>query len=592
MSDYIRNSRNVCKSRYEWKTRPTNGDPVALAAELKISPVAARALINRGYGSNPDADPFMLTPRIDALRDPRGMKDMDIAVKRLIKAIQNKEKILVYGDYDADGVCSAAVTVGLLEAAGAIASAAIPEREREGYGLSEKSLPLIAETTPDLILTVDNGVTAHQAVAALRALNIDVIVTDHHLPEATLPDAVAVVNPMRADCRYPFKGLSGAGVAFQVCRALALELSGGTKRPVKVFQDALDAALPLVALATVADVMPLLDENRAIVRYGLAMMPNATAPGVRLLAEKAMRGKTKLRADAIGYQIGPRINAAGRMGEARTAYDLLRAPDEKTADDLFARLDELNNLRQRTERALTKSATAMVSDPAPAGIVVSGGPDWHPGVLGIVAGRLSDQFNRPTVAISFNDDGDGKGSARSITGVDIRQLLEVCASHLTGFGGHSQAAGLSLKRESLDSFISAFVDAAAAAQPDGSMPPFLLTDGEISLSDCNQNLVDDIARIEPFGEAFPSPLFIARGVRFAGEIQLMGKSQSHLSAMIYQPGGRAFRAVGFNLGDRFEELKKRRREGAFDFVFEPSVNEFNGNTTIELMIKDFSESES
>ena len=478
-----------------------------LAARGCTDPAAAQALLGQG---EPLSDPFLLT-------------DMDKAVVRIQEAIENEELMVIYGDYDVDGISATAILYECLTSQGAHVRCKLPTRG-SGYGLTRAALESLASKGFKLVVTVDNGISAVEEAACAKELGLDLIITDHHLPGDTLPDAIAVVDPKRPDDESPFKDLCGAGVAFKLCAALEgcdpaelLEMYG-----------------ELAALGTVADVMPLVGENRTIVREGLSLLQDTMRPGLHALLESAGCGGKPVTADTVSYSLAPRLNAAGRMDNAAVALKLLLCGDEDQATGIAERLAEINTERQQTEQQVFAAALqALEADPARTRdrVLVVSGEDWHPGVIGIVAARLMERFSRPVIVISMHE-GEGRGSGRAPDPFDLHSALADCAQYLTRFGGHAAAAGVEIEEENLAAFrqtINAWA-AAHAAPPEAVS---LRLDAAATLGELNLENVGELARLAPFGRENPTPVLLVQHA-FVDGIWPMGAEGRHTRIRLRQ----------------------------------------------------------
>ena len=552
-----------------------------IAAECGISRVTAQVLVNRGVRDAQSAAKF-LKPELSALEDPSLMADIDVAADRIREAAAGKQRILVFGDYDVDGVTSCALMQGLLKLCGADCEVYLPRRCVEGYGLSKLAVEEVIARKPDLVVTVDCGIRAVDEVESLRAAGIDVIVTDHHPPGRTIPSAVAVLDPKRKDCTYPFDELAGVGVALKLAWAVARRFSRAKKVSPELRSFLMDS-LGLVALGTVADVVPLVGENRVLVKYGLGVLSAGTPPGVRILADVA-RLKGPITANDIAFRLGPRINAAGRTGKADDALELLLEKEAARARQLALSLDRANRERQRLEGRILRAAAALpeAKDDSRASIVLGSG-DWHSGVVGIVASRLADRTGRPAALVAF-DGEEGRGSARSVTGVDLGRALAECEGTLIGYGGHSAAAGVRVERGKLEEFREAFENAVRRQLGGGLPEPVLEFDAEVGPEDLSLSLAEEIVRLEPFGHGSPKPVFCARGMELGGNIRPLGADGRHF-AFRASCGGRELRAVAFNFAHRRRELEDNAWHPV-DIAFELNMSAWSGPEGFELLVKD------
>jgi single-stranded-DNA-specific exonuclease len=562
--------------RWVFPAPPDDAAVERLGRELRLPPALCRLLVQRGFGEPAAARDF-LRPHAGHIHPPELLAGIGDAVARISRAIAARETILVHGDYDVDGICSTALFVRALRMMGARAVPFVPHRLTDGYDLSDAGVRAAAEAGATLILTADCGIVAHDAVARARAAGIDVVVTDHHTPGPTLPPAAAVVNPSRADCAYPYSGLAGVGVAFKVCCALA--------RATGFPEERLHAFLDLVAVATIADIAPLSGENRALVRWGLRNLPRTPNPGLRALLDATGLGaRAEITAGQVGYVLAPRINAVGRMGEALRGVRLLLTDDPAEAAEIAAVLEEENRWRQGVEGETLKEALAALEvgfDPARDRAVVLASEGWHPGVIGIVASRLVERLHRPAVMIAIGEDGEGKGSARSIPAFHLYEAMRACGEHLVRFGGHRVAAGCSIRRERVDAFREAFNGCAAAALGEDDLVPEVRIDLEMELRHADGDLVRMLRHAGPFGAGNATPVFAARGVHSVGRPRVVGNG--HLKLRLGGAGA-ALDAIGFGMAGRWEDA--RLADGPLDVAFKLEENTWNGRTSVQAKLVD------
>ncbi len=525
----------------QWKLKPTQGDFVRLAEKLNIHPVMARILVSRGVDS-PSAAGRFLSPGWHEILNPRDLPDMDRAVSRTVRAIQRRERILVFGDYDVDGVMATAILVNAIRIAGGEARWSMPHRLLDGYGLREKHVNAAHETGAGVIITADCGVRSHDAVRHANSRGIDVIVTDHHLPEPDLPPALAVVNPNLSGSAYRNPHVCGAGVAYQ----FVSELLRAIRMPDRRIQELLASFVKLAAIATISDVMPLVGENRAIVHLGLRGLAETRAPGLRLLLESAsVANGHSITAREIAFRVAPRINAAGRLQHASLIMDLLAARDSGRARALAESLEKINCRRKQEQtRVLEEIGDISEPDPKPRVLVFSG-RGWHRGVLGIVAARLVERFRRPVFVLS-EENGFAYGSGRSVAGINLNSLLERVRHHLETFGGHDQAAGLTLRIER----IAAFREDICAACPDARAEEGIEIDANLRLAEI-AHMWPEITRLEPFGHGNPNPIFATR-VRIESPPIFVSTS---VSKMRVQQNGRIFEVKQFGPGEESVEMQ-------------------------------------
>jgi single-stranded-DNA-specific exonuclease len=519
----------------------------ALRASLRIGAPAAKMLLHRGLGEPACAQRF-LHPSLDELHDPLSMRDMPRALDRLRKAIGAGERILIYGDYDVDGTASVVLLTKAIEMAGGSATFHIPHRLQDGYGMRTEVVEHAAAEGIRLIVSVDTGIRAGEVVARANELGIDVIVTDHHLPEAELPPAVAVLNPNRPDCCYPEKNLCGAGVAFKLVQALLGTLDW---RPEKL-RRVTESFLKLVAIATVADVVPLTGENRVMVKHGLSGLGDVRNPGLRALLEVAGFSKSNVpTARQVAFQIAPRLNAAGRMDTARVVVELFLTSDPERARMLAAQLHDQNAERQQVEAQIREACELLEVDESAAALVYYA-EDWHRGVLGIVASRLVERLHRPVFVLGRNSqDGLAQGSGRSIPAFHLLDALESMPDLFVRFGGHEHAAGVTMECGRVPEFRERFqAYAAARLQPEDFLPE-LAVDGVIALNEITDRSAAEVFSLAPFGHGNPPPLFAAMDVEVAG--QPAPWNEKHLRVVLRQ-GARSLALKAWNFAGRVAEM--------------------------------------
>lgn len=558
--------------RWELPEPVDEGRVRVLSQELSLPLDLCRILVARGHGEPEEARTF-LRPRVESLPEPGSLRDLTRAVERIQTALDSGEQILVHGDYDVDGICAAALLTRWLRRLGGRAEAFVPHRLRDGYDLGEGGLRRARECGASLLVTVDCGIVAHQAVQAARDQGLDVIVTDHHAPGTELPQALAVVNPNRADDDSGRGVLCGAGVAFQLCRALA-EARGFPLE--SVLED-----LDLVALATVADLVPLEGENRVLVRTGLRALERTRKPGLRALLDVCgMEGRPE--AGRVGFTLAPRINAVGRMEDAAQALELLLTDDPDVARRLAEIADGVNRTRQEEDRRTLDEALAQLEgtfDPERDWGVVLAGEGWHPGVIGIVASRVVERVHRPVVMVAL-DGESGRGSARSIPGLHLRDALARCGEHLGRFGGHAAAAGMDVARDRLDAFRTAFNRTVREVLDPERLRPRLRIDAECDPGSVTLELADRLRHLGPHGIGNPRPVFLARELTVEGAREV---GKGHLK-MRLEGGGRTLEAIGFSMVDRFPPVEWG--EGRVDAVFQLTVNDYRGRRTPQLKLLD------
>jgi len=525
-------------------------DPQQVAA-LGLTAPAARVLVHRGF-ADPEAARRFLDPAFGDLHDPMLLRDMPEAVARLRQAIRKGEGILLYGDYDVDGTTSVVLLTKAIELAGGVAGYHVPHRLKDGYGMRAEVVEAAAADGVKLIISVDTGIRAGEVVRRANELGIDVIVTDHHLPEADLPPAVAVLNPNRPDCRYPEKNLCGAGVAFKLVQALLATLEWPADRHRRVCE----SLLKMVAIATVADVVPLTGENRVIVQHGLKGLRSVRNPGLRALLDVAGFSVTVPSARQVAFQIAPRINAAGRMDTARAVVELFLTADPERARELARQLHDLNAERQQVEAEIRERCDRIAVDGGQAALVYFA-EDWHRGVLGIVASRLVERFHRPAFVLGVNpDDGLAQGSGRSIPAFHLLAALESMRDLFVRFGGHQHAAGVTLEAARVDEFRERFNAYAAAHLDPEDFLPRVETDAVVELRDITDRAVAEVFRLAPFGHGNPPPLFAALDAEVAGPPVVW--NEKHLKLLVRQ-NGRTLVLKAWNFAERAAELPARAR---------------------------------
>jgi single-stranded-DNA-specific exonuclease len=543
-----------------------------LSRELGISEVAATLLANRGI-TEPETAYSFLYPKITDLHDPFLMRDMREAVARILRAVEHKEKILIYGDYDVDGTTSTVILKKALLLIGADVSYYIPERLKDGYGLRDDAMEMAREGGINLIISVDTGIRARATVERARALGLDIIITDHHLPEEGLPRANAVLNPKRADCDYPNKNLAGCGVAFKLAQALLAET--GRERFVESF-------IKVAAIGTIADIVPLTGENRVIAKYGLAGLRQPTNYGLRALLEVAGVAGKSISCFDVGFRIGPRINAVGRMAGASAAVDLFDAPDLETAMRLAMKMDEQNSARQKIEADILAQVLSEIERDKSLGqsrVAVIAGRDWHRGVIGIVASKVVERLSRPAIIISVEGQ-TGHGSGRSIPAFHLLDALESCGELFERFGGHSHAAGLVIPADRIDELRRRLDEYASQRLTDEDFIPIVETDMMLPLRLASRETIEDITHLEPFGPGNPQPVFEAHGAQVVTAPRVM--KEKHLKFRVQQ-NSRWLDCVWWGAVERASDIFPGDR---VSLAFTLSENTYNNNTQVQLTVRD------
>jgi single-stranded-DNA-specific exonuclease len=552
---------------------PDDAAVAALGEVLHLPAAVCRLLHARGYHDAESAVRF-LRPRFDQLHDPALLLGLDAAVDRLSRALSLGETILVHGDYDVDGMASTALLTRALRALGGRVVWFVPRRIEDGYDLSAAGVAAARSAGASVVIAVDCGTNALAAVGALGGAGIDVIICDHHLPGGALPDCVALLNPRQAGCGYPDKDLAAAGVAFKLALALARR-QGASEGPIF-------ALLDLVALATVADVAPLRGENRVFVRYGLRLLADSPNPGLRALVRAVGLEGKPLTAGRAGFILAPRLNAVGRIGNAQRGVELLTTSSEADAARIARELEDLNRRRQELDRATLAEARVMVEalDLETTYGIVLAGDQWHPGVIGIVASRLVEEFGRPTVLIALAGD-EGRGSGRSIPAFDLHGGLAACHDVLTRFGGHRAAAGVTITRQRVPEFAARFNAVARERLRAEDLVPELRVDLELSIDDVTAELEGYLRHFEPFGVGNPAPALLVRGARLAGPPRAV--AQDGVKLLLAREAG-ALDAVAWGAAHRLSELGSG---GPVDVVFRVERDEWLGENRVQAKVTDF-----
>jgi len=568
-----------------WQLRELDARLVErLARDRGLPEIVSRLLVARGF-ADPAAADRHLRPSLMALHDPRALPGMAAATRRLAHAVAEGETILVHGDYDVDGVTGTALLVRLFQRLGAKVAWHIPNRFTDGYAFGAHSVAKAREVGARVVVSVDNGTSSVETIDELAAIGVDTVVTDHHEPpRGELPRAVAIVNPKLEGSEYPFRELCGGAVAFKLAWGVCQELGGGGRVDDGLREFLLDA-MSYVAIATVCDVVPLVDENRVLTRYGLQALEASAHPGLAALLRVAGISGRRLQGEDVGFQIGPRLNASGRLGTAETAVALLMCDDTERAPALARQLDELNLERKRIEAELLEEALRAAEryeDAERHPVLVLAGQGWHAGVVGIVAARLVERFGRPAIVIGL-DGETGRGSARSLPGLSILELMHAGSGAMIGYGGHAAAAGLEVRADAVDELREAINAAARERLAEGLPEQPLRIDGELPFEEMNPELMRHVDRLEPFGERNEAPVFLSRDLRLAQPPRVVGADRSHLILQLRR-GEQVLKAMAFGMAARTDELAM----GApIDLVYSPRWNTFRGETNLELLAHDF-----
>lgn len=544
-----------------------------ICEKYNLNKVIGKIIVNRHVVNDEDVRIF-ITPTRDDFHNPFLFKGMDIAVERIIKAIKNKEKILIYGDYDVDGITSTTVLKKYLMDRGISVDTYIPNRLHEGYGLNKKAIDTIKERNIDLIITVDCGISAIEEVDYAVRLGMDIIVTDHHEVGEKLPNALAVIDAKRKDNTYPFRALAGVGVVFKLIQALSIKLEIKPEEYLKY--------LDLVCVGTISDIVPLEGENRTIAKLGLMLIKVTRNLGLRELIKSS--GYKEIDSNTISFGVAPRINACGRMGHEEEALKLFLAEDLESATKITKELNEYNTLRQSTEKAIYEESVQQIEKNHldANNSIVLGGKGWHHGVIGIVSSKVTDKYYKPSILLSF-EDNIAKGSGRSVPGFDLYEGLAKCEDLLEKYGGHSMAVGLTLKKENLENFKERF-EQIAKEKNIKELVPIIYIDDELKLKDINMDLVKSISILEPFGEANKVPLFLIRNLKI-DSIRALSEGR-HLKLTLRDENF-VINAIGFELGYLAEEYRIGDR---IDVVGTLEINSFNGFSSIQINMKDIRKS--
>ncbi|MCJ7664070.1 MAG: single-stranded-DNA-specific exonuclease RecJ [Desulfobacterales bacterium] len=548
-----------------------------LSKKLDIPPLVAQLLIKRGITNPQDGEKF-LSPVLHHLYNPFLMKDMDKGVDRVISALQKREQISIYGDYDADGITACALLIDFLRSLGLKPAYYIPHRLTEGYGLNPEAVKKVAAHGAKLLICVDCGISDREEIHLAQQLGMDTIVVDHHQVPPLPSPAYAVLDPLQPDCPFPFKGLAGVGVAFHLVMALRTRLRE------RAFW--LDSAEPnlrryldLVALGTIADVVPLVDINRVLVMYGLKELEDTVRPGLISLKEVSHIGKEGISTGSVAFRLAPRLNAGGRVANGQKGVELLLADEYGQARGIAEELDQANRERQGIEERIYKEAKEVIERD---GIfnrksLVLSSNDWHPGVIGIVASRLAEEFWRPTILIALEGNA-GKGSARSIVGFHVYEGLQECEKHLLGFGGHKYAAGLQISRDKIQAFRDGFEEAVKRKLGDADLMPTISVDAEVDLGDITPELLRHLSFFPPYGPGNPRPIFATKEKLPIRDIRILGKDTVKFALRGKQ---RSYEVIGFGMGTLGPQLPSEAR-----IAFHPKVNDWQGVKRLQLELRD------
>ncbi len=556
----------------KWIVRSIDpGQQKDLAQALSISPITASVLLGRGL-TTPELARRWLSPNGTVSHDPFLIPDMEKAVDRIHRGVAAREQLCFYGDYDVDGMAATSVYVKFFQSLGAHVGIYIPHRIQEGYGLNEPAVRRLRQRGVGLLVTSDCGTLAHHEVGVAQSLGMDVVVTDHHQVDGQLPPAFAVLNPHREGALYPFRDLCSGALAYKVAQAYQLKYGGADLRA--------ESMLDLVSLATVADVVPLEDENRLFVREGLTLISEGLRCGIRALKQRVGVDRA-CTTGTVAFKLAPRINAAGRLAHGEVGVSLLTTELDSEAAALANHLEDLNTERQRLESDMRSEAVGMVESDSPPPAIVLGARRWHLGVVGIVAARLVEHFDRPAVVLAISEEGIGKGSARSVPGFDLHAALATCRDLLIGFGGHPSAAGLTIRESHIPAFRERFGQLASEWAAEKAGTHGLHVDTEVNLTKVDHKLMTELDRLQPFGAGNPEPTFAARNLSVL-EVKVVG--DCHLKLTVRHKNSVPFHGIGFRMGSLAALGLSHTRP--LDLAFVPELNRWNGMDRIQLRILD------
>ncbi len=558
----------------KWECYNNNNEEVErIAKEFNVSKILATILSNKKISKKEDIEKF-LNPKRNNFHDPFLMPDMEIAVDRIIKAIETKEKIMIYGDYDVDGITSITVLKQFLADRGIVADTYIPNRLDEGYGLNKKAIEEIAKQNYTLMITVDCGISGIDEVEYANSLGIETIITDHHEQAEIIPNALAVVDAKRKDNKYPFNQLAGVGVVFKLIQAIGFSLELEEKEYLKY--------LDLVCVGTISDIVPLVDENRVIAKLGLKLVEVTKNLGLKTLLDTV--GYKKIDSITISFGVAPRINACGRMGYQEEALNLFLTKDLEEAKEISNKLNEYNKERQDKEKRIFAEAIEKIEKgEKDKSCIILGNENWHHGVIGIVASKVTDMYFKPSILICFEEQGDGKGSGRSIPGFDLHEALTKCDKYIEKFGGHSMAIGITVKKDNFEEFKKQFEEYAKNSDID-KIIPIIYIDEEITLKDINLKAVQELQLLEPFGEGNKMPLFLYKNLRI-DSIRALSEGK-HLKLTL-KDDNMVIDAIGFNMGEYTNDYLIGDK---VDIVGNLEINSFNGIDKVQINLKDIRKS--
>ena len=542
--------------------------------KYKVNQLLATILANRNILKEEDIRLF-LNPTRNDFYNPFLITDMDIAVNRIIKAIENKENITIYGDYDVDGITSITVLKSFLNDIGVETNTYIPNRLIEGYGLNKEAIDKISKKGCNLMITVDCGISAIEEIEYANSLGIETIITDHHEAGNEIPKAIAVIDNKRKDSKYPFRELAGVGVVFNLIQAIGITL--------KLKEESYLKYLDIVCIGTISDIVPLVDENRVIAKLGLLLVAQTKNIGLRSIINSS--GYNKIDSNTISFGVAPRINACGRMGKAEEALELFLSKDKNEVNELTNKLNEHNRKRQETEKTIFENAVEKIKEEHldENKAIIVGGENWHHGVIGIVSSKITEMYFKPSILFSFEEDGIGKGSGRSIPGFDLHEALMKCSDTIEKFGGHSMAVGITVKKDNLEKFKKEFEQIATQSKID-EIIPIINIDAKVDLSDIDKEMVESLKQLEPFGEANKMPVFAFKNLKI-DSIRALSEGK-HLKLTL-KDNNYIINAIGFNIGYLANEY---RIGDKIDVAGVLEINTFNGVDNLQINIKDIMKS--
>ncbi len=555
----------------KWQIYETDENKIQeIQEKYQLNKLLATILVNRNITEKEDIRLFLEPTRSD-FHDPFLITDMKKAVERIVQAIEKQEKVTIYGDYDVDGITSITVLKSFLQDRGLEVESYIPNRLEEGYGLNQQAIGKIIKDGCQLMITVDCGISAIEEIDYANSLGIETIVTDHHEPGNELPDALAVIDNKRKDSNYPFRELAGVGVVFKLIQAIGISLGLKEEEYLKY--------LDIVCVGTISDIVPLVDENRVIAKLGLMLIRQTKNIGLRSIIHSS--GYSKIDSNSISFGIAPRINACGRMGKAEEALELLLSKNYNRVSELTRNLNEHNRIRQETEKSIFENAVKQIEEENlnQNNTIIVGGENWHHGVIGIVSSKITEMYFKPSILLSFEEDGIGKGSGRSILGFDLHDALMQCTDTIEKFGGHSMAVGITVRKENFLKFREEFEKIASQAHIEEIMP-VIQVDSKIDVKDINKDMVESLKQLEPFGEGNRMPVFVFKNLRI-DSIRALSEGK-HLKLTL-KDNNTIISSIGFNLGHLAEEY---RIGDKIDVVGVLEINSFNGVDSLQINMKD------